>query len=121
MFTCLIRYTLDPDKISEFEEYACTWISLIEKFGGIHHGYFLPACDHDLFPKADFSFSEIGKNGPNNIAVAIFSFPDLKTYENYRANVVKDESCKIATEKLKRSRCFLSYERSFLRPIFKEK
>jgi hypothetical protein len=40
--TCQIRYTLDLDKLTAFETYARTWISLIERYGGIHHGYFIP-------------------------------------------------------------------------------
>ena len=56
MVTCYLRYVIDPDKVAEFENYARMWISLVNKFGGKHHGYFLP---HE---------------GPNNIALALFSF-----------------------------------------------
>lgn len=42
MFTCCIRYTVDLDKLDEFREYARSWISLIRKYGGVHHGYFIP-------------------------------------------------------------------------------
>ena len=40
--TCQIRYTLDLSKLSAFESYARTWIVLIERYGGTHHGYFNP-------------------------------------------------------------------------------
>jgi hypothetical protein len=43
MITCCIRYRVDRRKLREFEEYAKMWIALIGKFGGRHHGYFLPA------------------------------------------------------------------------------
>jgi hypothetical protein len=42
MFTCLVKYEVDLAKLSEFKEYATAWISLIEKYGGTHHGYFIP-------------------------------------------------------------------------------
>jgi hypothetical protein len=29
MFTCCIRYTVDPNKLDEFREYARSWITLI--------------------------------------------------------------------------------------------
>lgn len=81
MFTCFIKYVVDPNKIKEFEEYARTWITLVEKYGGIHHGYFVPGSDSDDLPDSTFSFPELGKDGPKNIAVAIFSFPNLAQYE----------------------------------------
>jgi hypothetical protein len=31
--TCQIRYTLDPEKLTAFETYARTWVSLIERYG----------------------------------------------------------------------------------------
>lgn len=122
MFTCLIRYTVDLNKIKEFEVYARTWITLVEKYGGIHHGYFLPGKDANDFPiDASFSFPDRGKSGPNNTAVALFSFPSLESYEAYKKEVVKDEKCKKITAYFNDTKCFLHYERSFLKPIFSEK
>lgn len=69
MFTCFIRYDVAPDKLKEFEDYARTWISLIEKYGGTHHGYFIPGGGKELFPDATFSFPGLGKDGPANIGV----------------------------------------------------
>jgi len=115
MFTCFIRYVVDPNKTDEFEEYARTWMMLTEKHGGIHHGYFLP----DVLEAPDFSFSfpDIGKNGPNNIAIALFSFPSLEKYNAYKKAVSEDEECKAITARFNETKCFLSYERSFLKPI----
>ncbi len=42
MITCYVQYELNPSKIPEFEEYARLWVPLVEKFGGTHHGYYLP-------------------------------------------------------------------------------
>jgi hypothetical protein len=43
MITCYLRYIIDPYKLKEFEHYGRLWIPLVQKFGGIHHGYFLPS------------------------------------------------------------------------------
>lgn len=42
LITCLIRYTINPQKLDDFELYARVWMHLIEKYGGTHHGYFVP-------------------------------------------------------------------------------
>ena len=101
MITCYLRYIIDPFKLKEFEHYGKLWIPLVEKFGGIHHGYFMP---HE---------------GANNIALALFSFPSLATYEEYRSKAAQDPECQAAMEYYRETQCFLSYERSFLRPVFK--
>ena len=87
---------------AEFERYARMWIPLVEKFGGEHHGYFLP---HE---------------GPNNIALALFSFPTLSAYEGYRTSAATDADCQAAVAYYEETRCCLSFERSFMRPLFKE-
>lgn len=119
MFTCFIKYIVDPSRLKEFEEYAHAWIALIEKYGGSHHGYFLPGNSSDDLPNPTFSFPGIGTDGPENIAVALFSFQNLETYEAYRKNVAEDEECKAITARFKETKCFSSYERNFLKPIFK--
>ena len=100
MITCTLRYTIDPYKLAEFEEYAKLWIPLVQKLGGVHHGYFLP---HE---------------GANNIALALFSFPSLAAYESYRHQMAGDAECQAAFALADRTRCILSYERSFMRPVF---
>lgn len=100
MITCYLKYVLDPDKIKEFEHYGKLWIPLVEKFGGQHHGYFLP---HE---------------GANNIAYALFSFGSLAEYEVYRSDAAVDVECQAAMEYHKETKCYLSYERSFVKPVF---
>jgi len=56
----------DPFKVREFETYGKTWIPLVNKLGGTHHGYYLP------------------REGSDTVAVAMFSFPSLAAYENSR-------------------------------------
>jgi uncharacterized protein (DUF1330 family) len=103
MVTCYLRYVIDPHKIDQFEAYASRWLPLIERFGGKHHGYFLP---HE---------------GANNIAVALFSFPSLAAYEEYRKKSQTDAECQAAYEFENKNRSILSHERTFMRPLFLEK
>lgn len=102
MITCYLRYLIDPDKLPEFETYAQLWIPLVQRFGGTHHGYFLP---HE---------------GPNNVAVALFSFPSLAAYEDYRHRSRADPECRAAYAFGQTTRCIVSYERSFMRPVLGE-
>ena len=100
MITCYLRYVIDPDKSKEFEHYGKLWLPLVAKFGGTHHGYFLPS------------------EGANNIALALFSFPSLAAYEDYRTRSFQDTECQAAFAYAKETRCIVSYERSFFRPVF---
>lgn len=117
MITCFIRYTLDPNKPLEFEQYARTWMQLIEKYGGRHHGYFVT---DESAPAASFSFSDIGEEGPPNIAVALFSFPNIEAYEKYRRDVAGDPECVAETLHYEETKCFTKYERSFMRSISRD-
>jgi hypothetical protein len=100
MITCYLRYVIDPYKVDDFEKYAKMWIPLVNKFGGTHHGYFLP---HE---------------GANNIALALFSFPSLAAYEEYREKIKTDPDCQAAFAFAEKIRCIISYERRFMRPVF---
>lgn len=120
MFTCVIRYRVEPGKLAEFREYARAWIGLIQKYGGAHHGYFLPGTDDDNLPEAAFSFPGLGAAAPSDVAFALFSFPSVEAYDRYRVAVADDEVCKAATARFNETKCFSGYERSFLVPIFGE-
>lgn len=100
MVTCYIRYVIDPSKLKEFEHYGKLWIPLVEKFGGKHHGYFLPS------------------EGANNIALALFTFPSLAVYEQYRTTSLADPECLAAYKYAEETKCIFSIERSFFRPVF---
>ena len=99
MVTCLLRYTIDPHKVREFEACARMWIPIVKRMGGVHHGYFLP------------------QEGADNIAVALFTFPSLAAYEEYRNKVQSDPESQQALKAAEESHCILSYERSFMRPV----
>ncbi len=100
MITCSLRYQIDPYKLKQFEHYAALWIPLVNRLGGTHHGYFLP---HE---------------GANDIALALFSFPSLAAYEDYRAAMADDAECQAAFAYAEETRCIVRYERSFMRPMF---
>lgn len=100
MVTCYLRYVIDPLKLEEFERYGKLWIPLVARFGGVHHGYFLPS------------------EGANNVALALFSFPSLALYEEYRKRSLEDPECLAAFAFARETGCIFSYERSFFRPVF---
>lgn len=100
MITCVLRYVIDPSRLADFEQFARMWIALVGKYGGSHHGYFLPA------------------EGANDIAIALFTFSSLARYEEYRQKSLDDPECVAALELAERSRCITRFERSFFRPVF---
>jgi hypothetical protein len=102
------------DKLDAFGEYGRLWIGLINKLGGVHHGYFLPSHDPEAVNHGRFSFPDIGSEGPANIGVAIFSFPDWETYERYRREAGNYEECQRAAAIASETKCFTGYERNFM-------
>lgn len=99
MITCHIQYEVNPSKLAEFEKYAQMWMPLVEKFGGTHHGYWLP---HE---------------SPSDLAVCLFSFPSLADYEQYRIKSMKDADCLKAFAYAEETDCIRRYDRHFLRPV----
>lgn len=99
VITCHITYRIDPGKVAQFEAYSRAWIPLVERFGGMHHGYFLP------------------DEGPSDLAFAAFSFPSLAAYETYRRESMSDPDCRAAYEYAVRTKCIHRYDRHFLRPV----
>ena len=112
--TCQIRYTLDLSKLGAFESYARTWVELIERYGGIHHGYFIPRASPD---QRGVSFPGLGYDGPTDVAVAMFTFPDEESYRRYREMVAADPECQSAAALVRETGCFIRYERLFLEPV----
>jgi len=98
--TVYLRYVLNTAKLKEFEHYGKLWIPLVEKFGGTHHGYFMPG------------------EGASNIALALFTFDSLASYESYRQRSFEDADCLAAFRYAEETGCIISYERSFFRPVF---
>jgi NIPSNAP protein len=103
MITCVVDYIIDPNKIDAFENFAQRWISLVNRYGGQHHGYFLPS------------------EGASDRALALFSFPSLAEYEKYRRNFGVNPEF-IEVDRIRdESGCVLRYVRSFMRPVLEGK
>ena len=99
MITCVVDYTIDPAKLDAFERFARAWIGLVNTRGGQHHGYFLPG------------------EGASDKALALFSFPSLAAYEEYRKLFGVDPDF-IAADRIRdESGCVLRYQRTFMRPV----
>src|SRR6266436_4761650 len=99
MITCVVEYVIDPAKTDAFERFARRWMELVDRHGGRHHGYFLPA------------------EGASDKALALFSFPSLAAYEQYRALFGKDPEFVAADRIRDESGCVLRYQRTFMRPL----
>jgi hypothetical protein len=99
MITCHLRYEIDPAQAAAFEEYVTGWIPVVARFGGVHHGCFLP---HE---------------GANDVAYALFSFASLAAYEQYRAGIRQDSRARELWELSARTRCIRRFDRTFLRPV----
>jgi hypothetical protein len=99
MITCVVEYVIDPAQIEPFEQFAQRWMELVTRHGGTHHGYFLPG------------------EGASDQALALFSFPSLAAYEEYRQLFGRDPDF-IAADRIRdESNCVLRYERTFMRPL----
>lgn len=99
MITIHLRYQIDASQIDVFTDYANRWMTLVDRFGGHHHGYFLPA------------------EGDSDEAFALFTFPSLAAYEHYREASLTDPECIAAYELARDSRCIVRYERRMQRPL----
>ncbi len=100
VITVHLRYEIDPDKLAEFDEYGRRWIRLVNRLGGVHHGYFLPS------------------EGDSDEAFALFTFPSLADYEAYRSAAAVDDECRDAIRFATETKCIRRYERRFLSPVF---
>jgi hypothetical protein len=99
MITCVIEYQIDPRELEAFERFAKRWMELVQQNGGVHHGYFLPS------------------EGSSDRALALFSFPSLAKYEEYRSKFGSDPDFVEADRIRDQSNCVRRYDRSFMRPL----
>jgi hypothetical protein len=101
MFTLCIRYTLDINKMADFDAYARALPAHIERCGGTSVHYYLPT-----------KFA-----GPTNIALGLIDFPDLAAYERYREKLGADPAAAETARRADVSGCILNEDRSFLRSV----
>jgi hypothetical protein len=102
VITCVVEYVIDPAKIDAFERFARSWMELVDRHGGAHHGYFLPG------------------EGASDRALVLFSFPSLAAYEQYRTRFGDDPEFTAADQIRDESGCVLRYQRTFMRPLLPE-
>ena len=55
----------------------------------------------------------------SDIAYALFSFPSLAAYENYRTAIRQDPEAQELWKLSEETRCIRRFDRTFLRPAFK--
>jgi hypothetical protein len=101
MMTLCIRYTLDANKLADFEAYARALPQPVERCGGKIVGYYLP--------------TKIA--GPTNTALGLIDFPDLSAYERYREQLMSDAEAVACLRRAEAAGCILSEDRSFVRRV----
>ena len=101
MMTLCIRYTLDANKLTDFEAYARVIRQPVERCGGKFIAYYLP--------------TKIA--GPTNAAFGLIDFPDLASYERYREKLSADPDGIESLRRAEAAGCILNEERSFVRRI----
>jgi hypothetical protein len=99
MMTLCIRYTLDANKLADFEAYASALRQPIERCGGKNIAYYLP--------------TKIA--GPTNIALGLIDFPDLAAYQLYREKLLNDSDGAECLRRAEAAGCILCEDRSFVR------
>jgi hypothetical protein len=101
MITLCICYTLDHNKLADFETYARSWAKPVARHGGELLGYFLP--------------TKIA--GSTNTALALIGFPNLTVYEQYRDGLMTDPEVIANVRQVEASGCILNEDRSFVRRV----
>lgn len=99
MITLAIRYTLDANKLADFEAYIRELAPQIERCGGRFVGYYLPT----------------KLAGPTNAALGLIDFADLAAYERYRENLGKDAGAVANVRRAEAAGCILNEDRAFMR------
>ena len=101
MITLCIRYTLNASKRADFEAYARSLATPIERCGGKLTGYFSPT----------------KLAGPTNIALALIDFASLAEYERYREALAIDPDHVEALRRAEQSGWLLVEDRSFMQRV----
>jgi hypothetical protein len=101
MITLCIRYTLDANKLADFEAYARSLAAPIVRCGGIYVAYYLPT----------------KLAGPTNAATGLIDFPDLSAYARYRERLANDPEAVESSRRAEAAGCILNEDRSFVRRL----
>jgi hypothetical protein len=101
LITLFLRYTINPNKLSDIAKYAADEQIPIRESGGKILGYFMPT---------DFA-------GPTNEAIGLIEFPSLAEYEIYRAKLAAHPLHKKYVEVVESTGALLSIHRSIVRRV----
>jgi hypothetical protein len=101
MITLSIRYTIDANKLGDFEAYATALPAAAERCGARSVAYYLPT-----------KFA-----GPTNMALALIDFPSLAAYEQYRAKLLTDSEAATVAQRVDKTGCILVEDRAILRRV----
>lgn len=101
MITLAIRYTVDHNKLADFEAYVRALPAHIERCGGRCVGYYLPT----------------KLAGPSNVAAGFIDFPNLSAYEQYREKLASDPGAAETLRRAEAAGCIVSEERSFIKRV----
>jgi NIPSNAP protein len=101
MLTLSIRYTLDPNKLADFDAYVRALRAPLERCGGKYVGYYLP--------------TKVA--GPMNTALGLIDFPNLAAYEQYRDKLSTDSGANEVLRRVEAAGCILNEDRSFVRRV----
>lgn len=101
MITLCIRYTFNPEKLTDFRAYVEAEQEVIERSGGRILGYFLPT---------DFA-------GATNEATGLIDLPSLSAYERYRETLAADPGHKKNIARLMTSGAQVAMTRSIVQRV----
>jgi hypothetical protein len=101
MITLSIRYTINPNKLSDFRTYVESEQEPIRRSGGRILGYFLPT---------DFA-------GSTSEALGLIDLPALAAYAQYREALAKDPDHTKNVVRLEQSGAVLSMNRSIIQRV----
>jgi hypothetical protein len=101
VITLLLRYTIDPNKLSDIAKYTADEQVPIRESGGKIIGYFMPT---------DFA-------GATNEAFGLIDFPSLAEYEIYRAKLAAHPLHRKYVQVLESSGALLSIHRSLVQRV----
>ena len=101
MITLAIRYTVDHNKLADFEAYVRALPAHIERCGGKCVGYYMPT----------------KLAGPSNAALGLIDFPNLAAYEQYRETLAADPGAAETLRRAEAAGCIVSEERAFIKRV----
>ncbi|AEQ50736.1 NIPSNAP family protein [Pelagibacterium halotolerans] len=99
MFTCVIRYHIDPTKKDAFIRYARNWAEAIPRCGADLVGYYAP---HE---------------GSTTLAYGIYNIESLAAYEAYRARLAADPLGRENYAFAQAEKFLLREDRTFLKQV----